>query len=319
MVLPAGVLPKRLASCARAGGVAFTDGVGALYFISVAPQAAGAGAGSGGSSSSGAAAASASASAAEYSLHLHGPIAVGGGAGEAGGLGRLALWVEPSSSQLYAAVAARGDRAGLLKLLRVALPAVPPGGGGGGAGEAASAQCVRTVTMHNPIRKADEEGWVSGLALWEHPASGALLALTVGSDAELAVATLHDGSALLPSQGGDPYGPERSWHCTSNGSGGSKGYPYAPAQFVAAAPGVGVAFTGSQFEPVAHLWDVLTPKASPTGKLLVKTPKLADYCRGPGKVLLMTCAFAPSGRVLAYTNSNDADDATLKLVWPVGK
>jgi hypothetical protein len=24
-------------------------------------------------------------------------------------------------------------------------------------------------------------------------------------------------------------------------------------------------------------------------------------------------------RVLAFMNSNDADDATLKLVWPVGK
>lgn len=183
------------------------------------------------------------------------------------------------------------------------------------AGGAGALECIRSIEMHNPMRKSDKEAWVAKVALWTHPTTGAVSAVSVGCDGDCAVAILHDGKRVV-SEGGYK---ERSWHCTSNGSGGSKGYPYAPAHVVAACPGVGVAFTGTQFEPVGHLWDILTDKVSPAGKLLTKTPKLAQYMRGPGKVQIMTCAFAPSGRVLAYVNSNDADDDTLKLVWPVGK
>ena len=334
VALPAGVLPRRLVSCARAGGVAFTHG-GALYFISVTPRAAAAAAAAASASSSSASGSSSDpgAPAAAYSLHLHGGAPLGAGAtGNA-----LALWVEPSSSQLFAVVSSvREQTDGQIRLLRVTLPAVPAPGGemvGDAAPAAAAAsatappppppaaasvECLRAITMHGPMRKADKEGYVSRVVLWTHPTSRALLALTLGSDAELAVATLHDGTALLPSEGSDQHGPERAWHATSNGSGGSKAYAYARPQFLAACPGLGVALTGSQSESVMHVWDVLTPKSSPAGKLLSKTPKLADTCR-PGRALLMNVAFAPSGRVLAYSNSNDADDATLKLVWPVGK
>ncbi len=67
-----------------------------------------------------------------------------------------------------------------------------------------------------------------------------------------------------------------------------------------------------QFEACGQFWDLAT------GARLCKTPKLGDSMR-PGKFTLMSVAFSPTGSVLAYSNSNDCDDPTLKLIRPRGK
>jgi len=77
----------------------------------------------------------------------------------------------------------------------------------------------------------------------------------------------------------------------------------------------GVAFTGGQAEPVGHIWDLTCAKVSPQSKLVTKTPKFASG--SAHKVNLMCAGFSPSG-LLALSNSNNTEDATLKIVRPAG-
>ena len=76
-----------------------------------------------------------------------------------------------------------------------------------------------------------------------------------------------------------------------------------------------VAFSGGQCEPFGHLWDLSCGKVSPQSKLLAKTPKFASG--SVHKVNLMCAGFSSSG-LLALSNSNNAEDATLKIVRPAG-
>lgn len=89
--------------------------------------------------------------------------------------------------------------------------------------EASSVRAARSINMHSPMRKSDTDACVHDMDLWFQQ-GGAIKLVTVGSDGLMCVTGLHDGSRLLEGS----Y-PDTSWHCTSRGSGGSKGYPYAPA------------------------------------------------------------------------------------------
>ena len=133
--------------------------------------------------------------------------------------------------------------------------------------------------------------------------------VTVGSDGYLSVCALDDGTNLAEHRFVDD-----QWHATSSGSGPSKQYRYAAAHRVTVDANAGVALTGSQFEPVAHLWDLRSTKSSAKGKLLCSTPKLATGA--PRKVTIMCTAASSTTGLFAYSNSNDADDATLKFVVP---
>ena len=120
---------------------------------------------------------------------------------------------------------------------------------------------------------------------------------------------LDNGSERLVS------GEAERWHCTARGSGPSAQYAYTSAWSVAVSDAYGVALTGSR-ENVVHLWDLRSKKLSPAGKLLCVSPRLASGA--PSKVSLMRVAAAGSG-LFAYSNSNNGDDATLKVIVPSGK
>lgn len=68
-----------------------------------------------------------------------------------------------------------------------------------------------------------------------------------------------------------------------------------------------------------HFYDLESKNVTQQGKLLSRVKKLADGLRpsradgGPAGLI----AFSPSG-LLAYVNSNDGDDATLKIIRGVG-
>lgn len=246
-----------------------------------------------------------------------------------------ALWVDGSGA-LHALLGSKGRV--LVVPLTVTGAASGTGAGAGGVPDASSAQPLtvqRIIHMHEPMRKSDSDAVVRRIAVWYHAAGDGVRAeggakkaagkaagsaevqaasvVTVGSDGNIAVAVLHDGTSARTDTGCD-----RSWHATSNGSGGSKGYPYAPCTLLGLHQS-GVAFTGTWVEPYGHFWDLTSPKTSPAGKLLCKTGKLANHCRpGLGHSDVMTATMLPSG-VVACTNSNDMDDPTLKLVVPAGK
>jgi hypothetical protein len=178
--------------------------------------------------------------------------------------------------------------------------------------ESDAAKPARSVTMHTPLKKTDRDAHVFGLALWRDGAAGCKM-VTVGSDGTVAVAALDDGTALVrPSN----Y-PDEQWHATASGSGPSKQYRFAAAHHLAVSDSLGLAVTGSQWESVAHVWDLRSTKTSAKGKQVCTTPRLA--AGNPNKVKIMCLAASSSASCLfAQSNSNNDDDATLKLIAPCG-
>ena len=68
-----------------------------------------------------------------------------------------------------------------------------------------------------------------------------------------------------------------------------------------------------QYEICGSFWDLSS------GQRLCKTRSLAKFHKGPEKVRLQSVAFNSAGSMLAYTNSNDANDDVLKICRPVYK
>merc|ERR1712008_586659 len=87
--------------------------------------------------------------------------------------------------------------------------------------------------------------------------------------------------------------PEAAWTVTSK--------KHTPCHTVAVCETTGIAFTGSQFETSGNFWNLRS------GKRVCKVASLGDYMR-KDKFDIMSASFSPSG-TLAFTNSNDADDA----------
>jgi hypothetical protein len=216
-----------------------------------------------------------------------------------------ALWANPAApSEMYALLGSKG------RLLIVPLPSSSSSSSPPTASPVAL-RSAHSVELHTPMRLSDKDATLAGVAVWNR-AGGAASAVTVGSDGDIAITPFHDGAAVVPST----YSVMR-WKASENGSGCSKGYPYAPISGVCVNSAAGVAFTTSYQEVVGHFWDLEEPKVSPKSKLLCKTPQLAG---GPkGKVSVFAACLCPSTGAVAYTNSNAADDETLKTAWPVGK
>ena len=177
-------------------------------------------------------------------------------------------------------------------------------------GNTTSIKVKRYIEMHTPMRKSDTTAYVADMAVWRKP-NGATSLVTVGSDGNIAVAELHDGKEEFAKEE-----PDDSWRCTMRGSGGSKGYPYAPAFNINVHSERGVAFTGGQCEPFGFFWDLNSTKSSPQGRLLTKTPRFASG--NPNKVHLMVSVFSKSG-LLTFSNSNNDEDHVLKIFRPSGK
>ena len=171
---------------------------------------------------------------------------------------------------------------------------------------------LRTVTMHAPLKKSDRDAVVFDIALWHDGARGCKM-VTVGGDGYLSMAALDDGTERVHHSSR----PDEQWHATASGSGPSKQYRHAPAHCIAASDSLGIAVTGSQAESVAHLWDLRSTKSSAKGKQVCTTPRLASG--NPNKVSIM-CLAASSGAsgIFAYSNSNNGEDATLKMLVPSG-
>jgi hypothetical protein len=177
-------------------------------------------------------------------------------------------------------------------------------------GKAGSAP-VREIHLHEPMRRSDKDAWIGDMTLYRPSEGGGCRLVTVGSDGDISVTTLDDGTARV---GSKSYGiADEKWHATARGSGCSAQYAYAPAFHVAVSNKYGVALTGSR-ESVVHLWDLRSKKTSPAGKLLSVSPRLASGT--PSKINLMCVAASDSG-LFAYSNSNDDDDASLKVIVPV--
>lgn len=216
------------------------------------------------------------------------------GGGERGLLQATALYVDPS-----------GERFALLGHHGSVLVAPLDG-------ERAGGPPVLTARMHSPLKKTDRDATVFDLALWRAPHGCSLL--SVGSDAMLSKIELDDGRERCAS--GESYRTD-GWHATASGTGPSKQYRHAAAHRISVCNAAGIAITGSQFESVAHVWDLGSDKASAQGKKLCTTPRLAA---GPASRVLIMCTAASEPRAcFAYSNSNSAEDATLKLLVPCGK
>lgn len=169
-----------------------------------------------------------------------------------------------------------------------------------------------SVTMHTPLKKSDRDAVVFDIALWHDGARGCKM-VTVGGDGYLSVAALDDGTVCARRSS---Y-PDEQWHATASGSGPSKQYRHAPAHHIAVSDALGIAITGSQFESVAHFWDLRSTKSSAKGKQVGTTPRLASG--NPNKVDIMCLAASSSASgIFAYSNSNNGDDATLKMLVPSG-
>ncbi len=166
---------------------------------------------------------------------------------------------------------------------------------------------LRAITMHEPTYKRDEHSRICDMTLWRARGADGARVVTVGADGNISVAALQ-GTAEEP--GGLL---EDAWHATTRGSGPSAAHAYAPAHAVAVADGAAVAFTASQNEPFGYVWDLGSSKKSAAGKMHCKTPRLASGT--PSKVWVM-CAAASASGLFAYSNSNNGDDATLKIVVP---
>ena len=176
----------------------------------------------------------------------------------------------------------------------------------------ATSKPVRSIMMHTPLKKSDRDATVFDLALWRDGVAGCKM-LTVGSDGNLSVAALDDGTALVHHSS---Y-PDEQWHATASGSGPSKQYRFAPVHCLAVSDSLGIAVTGSQFESVAHFWDLRSTKTSAKGKEICATSRLASG--NPNKVNIMCVAASSSASgIFAYSNSNNGDDATLKMLVPCG-
>lgn len=171
---------------------------------------------------------------------------------------------------------------------------------------------VRSVTMHTPLKKSDRDATVFDIALWHDGARGCKM-VTVGGDGLLSVASLDDGAACVHRS---RY-PDEQWHATASGSGPSKQYRHAPAHRLAVSDALGIAVSGSQFESVAHLWDLRSTKSSAKGKQIGSTPRLASGNPNKCNVMCLAASSGASG-IFAYSNSNNGDDATLKMLVPSG-
>lgn len=179
--------------------------------------------------------------------------------------------------------------------------------------EGGATKPVRSVTMHTPLKKSDRDATVFDIALWHDGARGCKM-VTVGGDGYLSVAALDDGSTVSAHRSSYP---DEQWHATASGSGPSKQYRHAPAHRLAVSDALGMAVTGSQHESVAHLWDLRSSKSSAKGKQVGTTPRLASG--NPNKVTIMCLAASSrTSGLFAYSNSNNGDDATLKMLVPCG-
>jgi hypothetical protein len=99
---------------------------------------------------------------------------------------------------------------------------------------------MRSVTMHEPMKRSDRDAHVFDLALWRDGSNGTKM-VTVGGDGCVCVSLLDNGKAVLPS----PSVPDAQWHASATGSGPSKQYRYAAVHRVAVSEAAGVAMTGS--------------------------------------------------------------------------
>jgi hypothetical protein len=171
---------------------------------------------------------------------------------------------------------------------------------------------VRSVTMHMPLKKSDRDATVFDIALWQDGERGCNM-VTVGGDGQLSVAALDDGIACVHRS----RSPDEQWPATASGSGPSKQYRYAAAHRLAVSDTLGIAVTGSQFESVAHLWDLRSTKSSAKGKQIGTTPRIASGNPNRANIMCLAASSGASG-IFAYSNSNNGDDATLKMLVPSG-
>lgn len=171
---------------------------------------------------------------------------------------------------------------------------------------------VRVLELHEPMRRSDKDAWVGGMCLFRPSEGGGCQLVTVGSEGNISVTALDDGAARVGRS--YQYSADDAWHATARGSGCSVQYAYAPAFHVAVSNKYGVALTGSR-ESVVHLWDLRSKKSSPAGKLLSTSPRLAS---GTASKINLMCVAASESGLFGYSNSNNDDDATLKVIVPVG-
>ena len=163
--------------------------------------------------------------------------------------------------------------------------------------------------VHCPMRLSDKDAYVSSVALW-HRGGGAAALVSTGSDGDAVITPLHDGAAFADAATAE----ETRWHATRNGSGGSKGYPYAPSGLCAVHSGAGVVVTGSYNDPQLHAYDLASDKCSQAGKQLAVAKQLA----GGRRTTIFLADVAPRSGRIATSNSNDHDDPTLVILCPAG-
>ncbi len=159
----------------------------------------------------------------------------------------------------------------------------------------------RVMELHYIRKKSDKSAWIGDMAIWYPKDDAGPHVVSVGSDGFVRVTALEGSSKY-----------EDEWHCTSRGSGGSKGYPYAPAHYVAVSNKYGVAMTGCYYENAVHFYDLTSKKSSANGKRVCKRGSLASGRR----VDLMCVAASELSGVFAYSCSNREDDPTLNLLVP---
>ncbi|KAK3265271.1 hypothetical protein CYMTET_26031 [Cymbomonas tetramitiformis] len=154
-----------------------------------------------------------------------------------------------------------------------------------------SQQAYRVVRAHRR-RTCEKTGSVLGMAVWQSSEGGTHDKLvTAGDDGRLAVTELS----------GEGTEPLRSWRATSTNR--------TPCRNLAVHSASGVAFTTSTpGDNCGYFWDLESgervKKVAPMGR------SLRDH-----RFTVMCTAFTASG-ILAYTNSNDCDEAVLSLLVP---
>ena len=163
---------------------------------------------------------------------------------------------------------------------------------------AAAAGPLRAIGAHES-RRVTREAYTGALELWLSGPLGAT-AVTTGNDGELALSVL-EGAPVKAS----PIFCRRA--CLD--AKGRCGY-----LVLAVADGPGVAFTGAQGETRGVLHDLRA-----TGGRFAPLARTGRFAGGDARKLTIMCASFSLSGVLAYTNSNNADDPVVTIVRPVGK
>lgn len=152
---------------------------------------------------------------------------------------------------------------------------------------------LRVLHLHRgqpDNQEFQEKASVYAMCLWQPTGGGGSRLVTVGSDRQLTMSILDDGERFSDSS--LPYYTCKcsSRHLVIHGD---------------------VAFTAHSYDRRGIFWDLSPPKGP------VKLSVVEDLGRSMrnGKFMLMSMDFSDDG-ILAFTNSNDCDDATLSFLIP---